>query len=122
MAFNRYIILRANAANSAEVMVYNNIRYSSFAVWGEYILSPVLMDVSQFGFRAAAAANLQVAYNPIIIFGEYHDRNDAVLPNNLWQHFDVDGMRYDVASLNVTGDNRFIELAGENGIRIRLGS
>lgn len=116
MAFDRFVTLHVDAGRPSSVIIYDNVRYSTFTCWGEFILAPVLMDVSQFGFRPAAAVNLRIPYNPIIVFGRYEGT-----PNNLWTNFDVDGIRYQTESLNVTNGNRFIELAGNQGVRISIG-
>ena len=119
MAFDRLVTLRTDLTGN-DVIVYDNQRYATFTIFGEYILAPVLMDVSQFGFRPAAAANLRVPYNPVIVFGIYTTAQGST-NNNLWGYFEVDGMRYTMESLQITNGNRFIELAGGSGVRISTG-
>ena len=114
MAFDRFVLF-----DVFRYPVYlDGVSYRQYETWCEFVLSPVLQnDISG---SLTATTVIRVPYSPILTEAFATRDNDGInLVNVSWKRFNVDGWRYVIDGMQITGGNRHIEITGIDGINLK---
>lgn len=127
MAFDLYVRFYIGTDNDGNdlVVTYDNVQYTELYAWGEYVLSPVLSDVTAVtltrAFNQGGTVVVRVPYDPRItsaFVAETREGQDNSFRNVSWRGFDVGGIRYVIDSMQIVESRRAIEVTGINGAPI----
>ena len=112
MAFDRMATFHVY---SGHPVFYNDISYTVYQTWCEFIVSPVLTSI---GGGYAGNVVIRCPYNPLLTeaFAKAVRGPDVgQLVNQNWQRFVLDGISYTLDTVQVSEGYKFCDVSGTDG-------
>ena len=116
MAFDRLVTFHVY---DGDPVYYNNVAYSTFVTWGEFVVSPVL-SAGLPGGGYIGQIVIRCPYSPLLTEAFALRSGEPV--NQTWERFVIDKFSYTLDTVQPDG-HRFVEVAGSDGgpVGVQLG-